>query len=129
MLLIRLAFLATIAAVTGHFRAAPPTISNAAVKAAFSARGLQTLSRTDGSHAVAVAGDDFAIELDGAPTTAATKVFSSATATSAPTVQPGANATSFALLWTFGAGELAVEVRYSLVSATVSASMRSDASR
>ena len=40
------------------------TLSNAAVKAVFSSLGLQTLSRADGSQAVAVTKDDFSIEID-----------------------------------------------------------------
>ena len=42
-------------------------------------------------------------------------MLASTKATAPPTVQPGANDTTLAFLWAFG--ELAVEVRYSLVSA------------
>ena len=91
------------------------TLSNSVISASFSERGLCTLARSDGSQpALDIAGDDFLIELDGLPTTSATKVLSSKKASGPPSAQPGANETSLAVLWHFD--ELSVEVRYSLVS-------------
>lgn len=91
------------------------TLANGVVSAVISAAG-RLVAVSDNKTSVTVAGDDFQIELDGAPTTASTIVLSSATFSGQPTVQPGANATSVAVRWEFK--ELAVEVRYSLVSAT-----------
>jgi hypothetical protein len=102
------------------------TLSNAAVSATFTAGRLVSLARAsaeptvDSASAITVGGDDFSIELllPNGGATATTTVLSSANFSGSPELQPGANASSLALLWRFK--ELSVEVRYSLVSPTAS---------
>jgi hypothetical protein len=98
------------------------TLSNAAVSAAFTAGRLVSLARAtvDSASAITVGGDDFSIELllPNGGATATTTVLSSANFSGSPELQPGANASSLALLWRFK--ELSVQVRYSLVSPTAS---------
>ena len=83
------------------------TLHNSAVTAAFSNGRLVALS--DSKTSIAVAGDDFQIELDGAPSSSRTTVLSSAGSSVPPTLQPGANASSLAVWWEFKG--LTVEVR------------------
>ena len=90
------------------------TLTNSALSATISAGRLVALSDSHTKTRVAVAGDDFSIQLDGAPVTARTTVLSSANFRGQPTLQPGANGSSLAVRWGFE--ELVVEVRYSLVS-------------
>ena len=70
---------------------APHILANDAVSATISAGRLVALrsQKTDGATGVEVAGDDFTIELDGAPATPSTTILSSAKSTRPPTVLPG----------------------------------------
>jgi hypothetical protein len=107
-------------ATAGPATAAHNMLTNSVMSATISGGRLVAPSKADNKFSkaasVAVAGDDFEIELDGAPKRAGTAVISSASFPGQPTLQPGANGSSLAVRWTFK--ELVVEVRYSLVSST-----------